>query len=154
MLSQDFKRGDYFWRCVFLLTFKKAHRLNLISRQARQQRGWQHWSRGGGRGTDIAEPEPGDKHKGRARREEIVVSWPSVPFKEWAADRRRDRCCCLPAHAVSILSERCGIHSRPDSFLSLLGQEEGAACLSAVSTVSCCIWRGSPLEVDIVVPQE
>lgn len=108
----------------------------------------------GGGGTDIAEPEPGDKHKGRARREEIVVSWPSVPFKEWAADRRRDRCCCLPAHAVSILSERCGIHSRPDSFLSLLGQEEGAACLSAVSTVSCCIWRGSPLEVDIVVPQE
>lgn len=108
----------------------------------------------GGGGTDIAEPEPGDKHRGRARREEIVVSWPSVPFKEWAADRRRDRCCCLPAHAVSILSERCGIHSRPDSFLSLLGQEEGAACLSAVSTVSCCIWRGSPLEVDIVVPQE
>lgn len=79
---------------------------------------------GGGGGTDIAEPVPGDKHKGRARREEIVVSWPSVPFKEWAADRRRDRRCCFPAHAVSILSERCGVHSRPDSFLSLLNKRK------------------------------
>ena len=102
-----FQKRRLFLEMRISVDFQKAHRLNLI--RVKRSSGGDNIDHGGGGGTDIAEPVPGDKHKGRARREKIVVSWPSVPFKEWAADRISDRC-CFPVHAVSILSECCGIH--------------------------------------------
>ena len=87
--------------------FQKAHRLNLI--RVKRSSGGDNIDHGEGGGGGGKRERRGGGEKRKGGREKIVVSWPSVPFKEWAADRISDRC-CFPVHAVSILSECCGIH--------------------------------------------